>query len=618
MRWQLNSSPVRKGGKAAFRNTKRFISAKSLAIEPLEQRALLTAGLFLQGTAFVDNNANGVLDYAVDHADTYKVGTTIQLRSGDGSQLLATTTTDSHGAYLFDDSNVSGGLTPGSYRLVEIPPAGFVNEGVQIVSSLYQAQASGPNSIQVTLPSVSNLTVKFASRGPYLDIDITSPRWTDAIYAEQFNIQANLPTGQVQFRSFCLDPGPDIVPGDSWAPLPRPSSTASQIDAVLPQNAGQIAYLYNHHGLTPLSNLGAAGLQIAIWELEYDNTPNLTSGNFILGSSTPNYASVKQSADAFLAESAGKYETAIVLDGALIPHPAGQSILAAESYNFANTQPAIQIVKLTNNTNNDSPPVAGVPDGPMVPVGSPVTWTYIVTNPGNEPIENVEVTDDHVGIIAGQPIGDTNSNNKLDPNETWGYAAAGTAVAGQYSNIGGVTGASTLSHTSVGAQNPDHYFGVQPGIQIVKKTNDLDNANAHVAADSTVTWTYFVTNTGNVALKDVAVTDNMLTVPPAAVLGSDNLHNIGDANNDSLLQVGETWEFTASGTAIAGQYVNTGTATGTDATNTVTTPVTASEDDGYFGDVTGIRSSSMSTTTTPTARPAHTWRCRATLLSRTW
>src|SRR4029078_4764117 len=51
--------------------------------------------------------------------------------------------------------------------------------------------------------------------------------------------------------------------------------------------------------------------------------------------------------------------------------------------------PAINIVKLTNGTDNDTP------TGPVVQVGSTVTWTYIVTNPGNLPLHDVVVPDDN-------------------------------------------------------------------------------------------------------------------------------------------------------------------------------------------------------------------------------
>ena len=45
------------------------------------------------------------------------------------------------------------------------------------------------------------------------------------------------------------------------------------------------------------------------------------------------------------------------------------------------------------------------------------------------------------------------------------YTPSGTAVAGQYSNIGTVTGndANTPPGTSVTASNPDHYFGPTRG-----------------------------------------------------------------------------------------------------------------------------------------------------------
>ena len=59
--------------------------------------------------------------------------------------------------------------------------------------------------------------------------------------------------------------------------------------------------------------------------------------------------------------------------------------------------PAFDLVKLTNGTNNDAAP------GPFVPVGSTVTFTYIVTNPGNVPLSGVTVRDNafsRLGTVA--------------------------------------------------------------------------------------------------------------------------------------------------------------------------------------------------------------------------
>jgi uncharacterized repeat protein (TIGR01451 family) len=273
--------------------------------------------------------------------------------------------------------------------------------------------------------------------------------------------------------------------------------------------------------------------------------------------------------------------------------------------------PQIQIVKLTNGTNNDNPPTPGVPDGPIVPVGSTVTWTYNVTNPGNEPIANVNVTDNIAGVNpttvfgdgapghgdAAHNTGDANNNNLLDPGEQWVFQASGTAVAGQYSNVGTVTGTSTVSNTPVSASNPDHYFGATPSVQIVKLTNGTNNDNPPVAGvpdgptvpvGSTVTWTYNVTNPASdpFSLTSVQVTDNIAGVNPMPVLSGG--FNVGDSNHNGLLDPGETWQFTASGTAIAGQYSNIGTVVATPSDSQGNTfpgagTVTANNPDHYFG-----------------------------------
>ncbi len=50
---------------------------------------------------------------------------------------------------------------------------------------------------------------------------------------------------------------------------------------------------------------------------------------------------------------------------------------------------------------------------------------------------------------------------------------------------------------------------------------------------STVTWTYVVTNTGNVPLANVTVTDDQAGVTP--------VYQGGDTNTNNLLDLTETW-----------------------------------------------------------------------------
>src|SRR3989441_730542 len=133
--------------------------------------------------------------------------------------------------------------------------------------------------------------------------------------------------------------------------------------------------------------------------------------------------------------------------------------------------PAINIVKLTNNTNNDSAP------GLQVPAGSIVTWTYVVTNPGNEPLKGVSVVDDRIGTLSAH-TGDANSNGLLDVGETWTYTANGTAVSGQYSNLGTASGAGNVSNISVTLSNPHISSPLTPPITIPNLTNNTNNDSA--------------------------------------------------------------------------------------------------------------------------------------------
>ena len=90
---------------------------------------------------------------------------------------------------------------------------------------------------------------------------------------------------------------------------------------------------------------------------------------------------------------------------------------------------------------------------------------------------------------------------------------------------------------------------VDPRIDIEKFTNGenadtLDTAPV-VAEGETVTWTYEVTNSGNVAfqMEDVVVTDDQGVIPV--------LDPTSDVGNDGILSVGETWTYIGQGVAEA-------------------------------------------------------------------
>src|SRR4029079_2010997 len=125
------------------------------------------------------------------------------------------------------------------------------------------------------------------------------------------------------------------------------------------------------------------------------------------------------------------------------------------------------------------------------------------TNPGNVPLANVAVSDNQAGVTPAYQSGD-DGDNLLENGETWIYTASGSATAGQYANIGKATGEDAfIPGNTVSDSNPDHYYGDAPAIKIVKLTNGTDNdspTGPHVPVGSTVTWTYQVTNPGNVPL----------------------------------------------------------------------------------------------------------------------
>ena len=350
------------------------------AVESFERRELMAAGIFLQGTAFVDSNANGALDLG----EAKLAGATVKLYNAAGITQLATTTTAADGSYKFTDANVAGGLAADTtYNLVE-SAAGFSNTGAQPLSQVLKATATSTSTIQVTTVDVAKVTTSFTSpASPFDRIFFTVNGSPESVVPTQLNVvlagDPNVNTAT--FPALCVGISDRLG-------FNSPYSTLVGTQAELP-NGGQIAYLFNHYGTTlPASastlpaNLQAfstknlmAGVQVAIWQLEYGSSLVLT-GYDASYTSAQDYADLNTAAAFFVADAAGKSELSAVLDASLtgtLPAAglAGQSLLATGSLNFGNAP---------------------------IPLGSLSGFVYVDNNnsgqklPGDAPIAGVTLT----------------------------------------------------------------------------------------------------------------------------------------------------------------------------------------------------------------------------------
>ena len=261
--------------------------------------------------------------------------------------------------------------------------------------------------------------------------------------------------------------------------------------------------------------------------------------------------------------------------------------------NFFGTEASIDIEKSTNGVDADTV------TGPQVPVGEPVTWTYVVVNDGNTPLADATVTDSQGVTVSCDVDGDgtfdgTNVISLMQPGDSVSCEGTGISTGGQYTNTADVTGDPVLPdpdtcgcdlfdpstwpedpalYTDIVDEdgNPvdpvvdaddSHYFGTDSSIDIEKSTNGVDADTVlgpEIAVGDPITWTYVVVNDGNTVLGGVTVTDSQGVVVDCDVDGDgvfDGTNVIG------LMQPGDTVTCEGTGEATSGQYTNVGDVTG--------------------------------------------------------
>lgn len=228
-----------------------------------------------------------------------------------------------------------------------------------------------------------------------------------------------------------------------------------------------------------------------------------------------------------------------------------------------------------------------------------VTYEIVVKNTGNVALVNPSVTDPTLGAL-GTPVetggSGNHTDNILDVGETWTYTVTAAWVAGgphvntatatdSYTDSAGNV-ADATNTAALDVSDSASYFGLDPHITIDKKTNGVDH-NLQLIQGQAITWTYDVKNDGNVDLTGLSVSDNPSQTITAVTSGG---FNTGDTNHDGILSVGETWHYTATGTAGSTAYSNTATATTDSVSDACGDSVTPSNTDtsDYTGHAKGL------------------------------
>lgn len=140
-------------------------------------------------------------------------------------------------------------------------------------------------------------------------------------------------------------------------------------------------------------------------------------------------------------------------------------------------------------------------------VGQEITYSYLVENTGAVALTNVVVTDDQLPASAISCSGGSNTIATLAPGAAVTCTATYTITqadidAGSIANVGTADSDQTEPQTDDALVTAEQIAALS-----LEKTAD---PAAFDAPNATITYSYAVTNTGNITLTDVSVTDDKL------------------------------------------------------------------------------------------------------------
>ncbi len=163
----------------------------------------------------------------------------------------------------------------------------------------------------------------------------------------------------------------------------------------------------------------------------------------------------------------------------------------------------------------------------LADVGESITYTFLVSNTGNSPIADVTVDDSLVSGVTPAPVDLPVFGQQLFTSAPYVVTQA-DVDAGGVPNTATATGVDPDDNQVVSPEDSEFVATPErdPSLSL-DKIATLNDTNNNTVADlgETIEYTFVVTNTGNVTLTDVSVTDDRVTGMSAPVtLAPDASH----------------------------------------------------------------------------------------------
>lgn len=230
---------------------------------------------------------------------------------------------------------------------------------------------------------------------------------------------------------------------------------------------------------------------------------------------------------------------------------------------------SIEIVKSAG-----APTVANGADATLVDPGDTITYQLDVSNTGNTTLSNVQVSD----TIATVSCPATTDLGNAFVNDGSSQLAVGDSIvctavyalqqpdldSGGVQNTADVASTDPTGATTNDSDTVNSGFTQKTSVALVKSATALPMPPTD---GDPITYTFELTNTGNVTLTSPEISDPICEMPPGP-LTFTNGYTSGDAGVAGEMEAGETWEFECVYTIDQddvddGEVANTAIATGT-------------------------------------------------------